>query len=373
MITADRDGVGRYARELIPALSAAAPDDRFLVLRHPSNGEPLASGSGNVHEVFVEGVVGSLVDHFLSDDTRLRAVFDKEGWPDLYHGLFHMCARAFPASPGRPRPRLVLTLHDLIWLDYPFAHGPALPGIGTWLAARIGVIGSLRRADGVIAVSAATAAAAARWIPADKMRVVHHGVGAAFRPPFPPAPGWLGHWKHAGRPWIAAVSGAKRYKNLQLLIRAFAVARRRGVDAALILIGDCTPLANLARSLGIGDRVAFAGELGDEVLPAVVGGASLFVHPALVEGFGLPVVEAMALGTPTAVADVPALAEVAGDAALRFDPHDAEGLADIIERIVASPELRQEWSARAAARAACFTWERCARETLAVYRQVLGG
>lgn len=370
VITSEPDGVGRYARELVPALAVAAPDHEWLVLRHPSNRDPIAGGLPNVHEVYIEGVVGRMVDHFLTDRRRLQAVFDVEGWPDLYHSLFHMYAFRFPGQ-RRPRPRVVVTLHDLIWLDYPLAHGSMLNGMGTWMKARTAIAHSLRRADHVIAVSEATARAGRRWLSADRVTVVHHGVNRMFFGPAPALPAALACLAQDGRPWIAALGESKKYKNLELLLDAFASATRQGIDARLVLLGRCASLARDAHRLGVAERVLFPGEVDDEDLRAIVGGAALFVHPAIVEGFGMPVVEAMALGTPTAVADVPALREVGGAGALRFPAGDSRALAEIIQRMAGSRELRTEWSARARARAACFDWTHCADETLDVYRSAL--
>lgn len=371
VITSERDGVGRYARELVPALAAAAPGHDFLVLRHPSNREAIHEGLGNVREVYVDGTVGRMVDHYLLDHRRLRAVFDAEGWPDLYHSLFHLYALRFPGR-RQPRPAVVVTLHDLIWLDYPFAHGSLTSGVGSWIEARLAIVGSLGRANRVIAVSRATAEAARRFVPSEHVTVVHHGVPKRFLEPPPPLPPALAHLGRENRPWVAALGESKRYKNLPLLLEAFALASRRGLDARLVLLGRCTDLASLARRLGLADRVILPGELDDEGLRAVIAGACLFVHPALVEGFGMPVVEAMALGTPTAVADVPALAEVGGAGVLKFAPRDAGALSLLIENLASSPAARTEWRARARARASCFDWSRCARETLDVYGKALG-
>ena len=104
---------------------------------------------------------------------------------------------------------------------------------------------------------------------------------------------------------------------------------------------------------------------------AVVKHSRLFVFASLVEGFGLPPLEAMACGVPTAVADIEPMSSIASRGAMRFDPRDAESLAMLIARIVQRDDLYAEWSARATTRAAQFTWERCARQTLEAYRAVL--
>jgi glycosyltransferase involved in cell wall biosynthesis len=371
VITGERDGVGRYARGLVPALAAEAPGDEFLVLRHLSNLEPIASSHPNVIEVPTDGVVGHLVDHYLRDHRRLAAVFDEHGWPDLFHSLFHVCSRRLHAL-RQPGPAVLLTLHDMIWLERPFSHGRLLTGLGNWVTGRIAVAGSLRRADAVIAVSQATASRAGRYVPAERLAVIHHGVDEAFTRDPPPLPPAFRQLEGGGRPWVAAMAYSKSYKNVALVLRAFAVAASRGLDARLVLIGRDTALEALAASLGVRSRVLFTGEVDDEALRALVGRAALFVHAATTEGFGMPVVEAMALGTPTAVADVEVLREVGGEGVVRFDASQPRELARVIEDAVGMPDARRAWSARARARAGAFDWHTCARETLGVYASVLG-
>jgi glycosyltransferase involved in cell wall biosynthesis len=126
-----------------------------------------------------------------------------------------------------------------------------------------------------------------------------------------------------------------------------------------------------ARELGAGSRVRFLGYLPDEDLPALLSGATAFAFPSLYEGFGMPVLEAMACGAPVLTANSTSLPEVAGDAALLVDPHDTHAIAAGLRRLVQDAPLRAELRARGLARAAGFTWERCARETLAVLLEAL--
>jgi glycosyltransferase involved in cell wall biosynthesis len=112
--------------------------------------------------------------------------------------------------------------------------------------------------------------------------------------------------------------------------------------------------------------VIFTGYLPDEDVPALLSGALAFVFPSLYEGFGMPVLEAMACGAPVLAANTSSLPEVAGDAALLVDPADTAAIAAGLARLAAEPALRADLRARGIARAAEFSWERCARETLAV-------
>jgi glycosyltransferase involved in cell wall biosynthesis len=121
-----------------------------------------------------------------------------------------------------------------------------------------------------------------------------------------------------------------------------------------------------AAELGVAERVRFAGYVADDDLPALLSGALGFVFPSLYEGFGMPVLEAMACGAPVLTSTSSALPEVAGDAALLVDPADTATIAAGLARLATDAALRADLRARGLARAAQFTWERCAEETLAV-------
>jgi len=141
--------------------------------------------------------------------------------------------------------------------------------------------------------------------------------------------------------------------------------------ARLVLVGNCRALADEVAKSGITAHTSMPGFVSDADLRALVGRATLFVHPSLAEGFGLPPLEAMALGTPTAVSSIAALREVVGDAALIFDPHDADGLAALVRRVINDADLRRDLGARGRQRARSFTWAEAARKTLGVYEQAL--
>ncbi len=121
--------------------------------------------------------------------------------------------------------------------------------------------------------------------------------------------------------------------------------------------------------LGVGDRVRFLGFVPDEDLPALYNAAEVFALPSLYEGFGLPVLEALACGTPVVTSNVSSLPEVAGDAALLVSPHDVEDLAQALHRLVTDQELRTTLRRRGLAQAQRFTWQRAAETVLGIYRQ----
>ena len=145
-------------------------------------------------------------------------------------------------------------------------------------------------------------------------------------------------------------------------------------DVPFVLCGDGAQRAALEERVAKQSmrNVHFTGYVEEEDLPALYNGASLFVFPSLYEGFGLPVLEAMACGTPVITSNTSSLPEVAGDAAILVDPENVEAIVEAMRRVLADRALAAELQAKGLERAKQFTWERTARETIAVYEKVLG-
>lgn len=361
-------GVGRYAQGLIPELTAAAPGHEFIVIRHESNRTPIGAASNTI-ETFVAQRDENF-GHFLFGRRTLEGVFRRHGTPDLYHSLFHLLPLGFPRRSAS-RPAVVLTLHDFNWLDYPLQADSKAVGIGCWLYGHLALPRGIRRADRVIAISSATASRAAGIDAPDRIVTILHGIEDLFLEPPPPLAARFRGLAEEGRPYFIGVAGGKKTKNLSVLVRAFSTAKARGLRARLVLVGKCGALDGEISAAGIAADTLRPGFVSDDELRALVGHATLLVHPALVEGFGFPPLEAMALGTPAAVSDIPVMREVAGDAAVTFDPRDPGALADVLCRVVADPGLRKDLSDRGRARAATFRWRHTAASTLAVYEGVL--
>ncbi len=178
--------------------------------------------------------------------------------------------------------------------------------------------------------------------------------------------------------YVLAVGTLEPRKNLTTLLAAFARLRRNGevdADLRLVLAGARgwleEPIFATVRSLGLEDAVRFTGFVDDDDLPAVYSGAALFVFPSLHEGFGLPLLEAMACGVPVVTSNVSSMPEVAGDAATLVDPRDGEGLAAAIGRLLRDEALRDRLREAGIARARQFSWEATARRTLDAYASLL--
>ncbi len=276
--------------------------------------------------------------------------------------VFHATAYALPA---RSKCALVCTIHDLTLLRYPEFGTPGL------LDTVHSAVDSLPRVDRIIAVSAATKNDLIELcqIEENRIRVVHNGVGTAFSPSAQPPPAVL-----EGTEYLLHVGTHEPRKNLPTLLRAFAGVDRRNLH--LVLAGghgwERTDLRALAAELDIADRVRFLGNLEPSALPALYTHARLFVYPSLYEGFGLPIIEAMACGTPVICSNRAALPEVACDAAVTVEPTSVDSITAALQQVLDDADLRSDLSARGLRRARDFSWQRCARETADVYAEAAG-
>lgn len=268
----------------------------------------------------------------------------------------------------------VVTIHDLGYLHYPEAHPPAHR-----LYLRLSTRWNALRATRVVAVSEATRRDLIRYCraPASKITVVYHGVSDRFRPIDDPriTREVLGRYG-VGMPYLLFVGTVQPRKNLQRLIEAWAMylQRTRSTAPTLVIAGKrgwlTEGIERRAHEFGVADRVRFIGYVADEDLPALISGALGYLFPSLYEGFGLPVLEAQACGTPVLTSSVASLPEVAGDAAIFVDPHDTASIADGIERLVEDVDLRQSLREKGLSRVGEWTWQRTGRETLAVLESV---
>jgi len=214
----------------------------------------------------------------------------------------------------------------------------------------------------VLADSHATAADLARFyrLGGGKVQVVPLGV----------APEFLAlAARRSAEPFVLSVSTLHPHKNLDGLLRAFAIFRRSRPEYRLVVCGIhgffTEQLRALREELGLGGSVEFPGWIPKADLLDLYARAMAFVYPSRFEGFGLPVLEALAAGVPSACSRVEPLDSIAGDAALKFDPGNAGEMAECIERLVSEPDLRERLAAAGPARAAEFTWQATAERTLA--------
>jgi len=274
--------------------------------------------------------------------------------------------------PFHRRCRSVVTIHDLAFLRFPHLLTPQSARYYGQVAKAV------ESADQVIAVSHATRNDLLELLSADpkKVAVVHSGVSPECRP-LDPAEVELRR-REIGLPerFILFVGTLEPRKNIPGLLRAFAPVWKEH-RIPLVLAGQkgwlYEEIFKVLSELDLGGRVIFAGHIPPAQLVYYYNCADLLVLPSLYEGFGLPVLEAMACGTPVIVSNSSSLPEIAGEAALAVSPEDVDGLAAAMDRLLTDEALRQHLIHLGLQRAALFSWERTARETLEIYRRAAQG
>jgi glycosyltransferase involved in cell wall biosynthesis len=277
--------------------------------------------------------------------------------------------------PGRCPCPAVITVHDISYEPHPEFFRRA--DVARW---RRLVPRSCRAAAHVITVSEHSRQDLAEryGVPAEKLTVTPEAPGRAFRRiEDEGAVAEAGARHGSGRPWVLGLGNLAPRKNLERVVAAFGAASTDGhLDHDLLLVGpdagSRSAVSEAARRAGVADRVHVTGWIDLAELVLLLNGATALAYPSLYEGFGLPVVEAMACGTPVITSDVSALPETAGGAALLVDPTDTEDLAHALGRVAGDADLAADLRARGLSRAAELSWRRTALLTADVYRRVAG-
>jgi glycosyltransferase involved in cell wall biosynthesis len=292
---------------------------------------------------------------------------------DLFFGktldLVHSATPLILPTKGKK----IITVHDLFFMDFPDQAGDEAGLVFRPLAPE-----SFRRSDGIITFSSFTKdELLARFdVPADKVKVIPHGLDRRFLEDVPPLELKATRKRCRLPPSFLLFVGAQEpRKNLVRLVEALKILHLQGLKIPLLLVGpqgqDSETLRARAAMLDLGHWVMLTGYLPDLEVRHIYRLASAFVFPSLCEGFGLPLVEAMASGVPVAASFSSAIPEVCQSAAVYFRPEDPEDMAEKISSLLESSELRQELAAKGKRRALDFSWEIAAEETLAFYNTVV--
>lgn len=359
-VAAERTGTENYTLYLIRALVARGGERRFRLYLQRQPGEGLLPRS--------ERVTWRVIP-FPRLWTHMRLA-----WETLWHAPDVLFVPAHVLPLVHPR-RCVVTVHDLGFRHYPQAHTRWSRWYLEWSTRR-----NARVARRVIVDSQATRAdlMACYGTPADKI-VVAYPAGSEGMAPVRDADALAAVRTRygTGERYFLYVGTLQPRKNIPALVRAYAALVAAGTLAAdvnLVVSGKqgwlSAEIAATVAELGLQQRVVLTGYVSQADLPALLSGALAYVLPSWYEGFGLPVLEAMACETPVICSNVSSLPEVAGDAALLVPPDDVPALSEALRKIYSEPALRDSLVARGRARAAAFTWERCAEQVLAVLDQV---
>lgn len=333
-LTHELTGVQRYTTEVLQRLNT--PVDCFLPDRWPSEGIP-----GHIWEqTFLP---------FLLDD-----------------GLFWN-----PTCPGPVAvTNQVITVHDLTavehpeWFDWKYT---------SWHRALTPFV--LRRCRHIISVSHYTKQRIQKryGIPGEKISVIHNGVDERFAPADDEAVNEVRQELDISTgPYILSLSAIQPRKNIQRLLRVWGQAQKAVEGSATLVLAGGKGRSAVFRNFSL-DRppanVHFTGYVDDDLLPALYTGAKAFVYPSLYEGFGFPVLEAMACGTAVLTSDVTSLPEVAGEAAILVDPRSEEDIRDGLVKLLRDESLRSRLQKRGKERASSFSWEKSVRKTEDLFRR----
>ena len=300
------------------------------------------------------------------EQTVLPVELLREG-ADLLHALGFV-------SPAAWRGKTVVTVYDLSFLRFPEVYNRANRFyLSTFTPP------SLRRADRVITISEETRRDVIELcgVAPEKVTPILLAADARFQPAAPEAVEAFKRRQGLPERFVLYQGTLQPRKNVETLVRAYALLRRQGSDDhQLVLAGprgwQYEPIFELTRQLGLEDSVTFPGFVPDDDLPLWYSSATVFAFPSRYEGFGLPLLEAMACGAPVVSSNASSLPEVVGEAGLLVDPSDVEGLCSALGQLLEDEPLRQALSAAGRVRAGTFSWRRNAAETVQVYREVLG-
>jgi len=368
-ITGRPSGIGNYVQSLIEWLPQLAPDLDWLLLRSAKLKGRL-SEAPNVREQIVDAEASGPATMW-----ALPLIADLRG-VTIYHGPFNI----HPA--GLNVPKVITTVHDLMWLAWPqICRQPGVWGYIETFYWGHGLSRALERSDRLLTVSQASRRAIAEFNPAagERTRVTPLGIDPSLRPATSPEDEAAVRALRAkflpdAPRYVLSVGQFSGYKNHEGVVRAFARAFATRPEVHLVFVhrlGRSSRLLPIAEKLGIASRVHFLHGLSGDELRALFWGAECLCHPSFIEGFGLPLAEAMACGCPVITSDVSAMPEVAGDGALLVNPLDEGAIASALMRMLDEPATRHDVRTRGLARAKAFVWKTCAERTLAAYHEIL--
>lgn len=354
-------GIGQYILRLTEGLAAIDSDDEFILLQSRKDSR-ISFGKGRFQRRFLWTPAHNRLEQFILPLEIAPVGLDVLHSPDFI-------------PPFRRNCKSVITIHDLAFLLYPH--------FLTHDSARYysQIDQAVRRTDHIIAVSESTKRDTVQLLGVDesKITVIHEAVHPTFRPISDSQALAQVRERHGiSGDFILFVSTIQPRKNLPTLLQAYRqLLDDYRPDCRLVVAGKKGWLFeeafSITEQLRLQDDVLFLGRVPGEDLPLLYNAARVHVHPAYYEGFGLPVLEAMACGTPTVVSNVSSLPEVVGDAGLLVEPDDVCGWVVAMWRVLSDDRLREQMIERGLRRAKLFSLEKMAGETMEVYKKVVSG
>ncbi|MDP7061719.1 MAG: glycosyltransferase family 1 protein [Planctomycetota bacterium] len=365
--TTDFGGIDSYWHKLVPEMLRQCPGDMrfslFTAFLNPKN-------AALVNKFRQQG---ALAKHWWSSPDWLDKTAKLGARLEWFTGKHDIIHAPEPVFSLPTRGRLVVTAHDLMYLHHPQFLNPR------WVARlQEGTSDLAKRANYWICVSEHTRADLVKHygVPHGRTCVVYHGIDENFRNAGQDSAAVArvrGQYGLAERPYFLFLGSVEPKKNLPMLLRSFGKALQAGLEADLAVAGragwQAQEVREVAESLPIlRNRLHFLDFVDQADLPPLLGGAKAMVTPSRYEGFGMPLIEAMAAGTVVLSSDRGALPEVGGDAAKFFSPDDVDALAELLRVIDGDDALCENLRSRGLERAADFSWEQCAQQTIVAYR-----
>lgn len=358
-------GTEVYLRNLLHNLLAIGPEHEFFLFTNKENHHTFSFTSPNIKKVLIP---------IRASIKPLRVLMEQTALPyqasvlrlDVIHG------------PGYTTPAVgfcarVVTIHDLQYRYYPEVYPR-----GQYLFFKTFIPLSAKTSTAIITDANSTKIDLEKMlsIPSEKINVVHLAPAPPFAEPVSP------NMMHAVRKeyqlpdnYILTVSSFRPQKNTLRLIEAYSKVRKRGVKHKLVLVGrklsPYSDIQKLIQRLELEKEVFVTEYVPDETLPAIYAGADLFVFPSFFEGFGIPVLEAMACGLPVVLSNVASLPEAGGEAGYYVDPYSVDEITEAMYNVLTQPSLRESLSRKSQAHAKNFSWERVARETMQTYQNAV--
>jgi len=355
-------GIGVYVQALVDRLPRAAPSDRFLFWAHRLAPRPLSAAS-NAEDVTVRPGPSSPWPLMWPG---WYAPFDRV---DVFHSPHNLLPRGVPCAS-------VVTVHDMMAVERPELHLQGLERAVKSLYYPQAVRRALRQSTRIIVPTQATADRVVRLHApaAARVRVILEAADSIFCAPVDRGAARQRAAQLTGTddPYLLVVGAVAATKRHHLALAAFAEAAPP--PWRLVFVhrqGSRQGLESLARRLRVADRVVWLWRSGREEVATLMQAAGALIQPSVYEGFGLPLIEAMACGCPIVASDIPPFREVTGGAAILVPPDDVARLASALREIVTGEERRCVLSQQALARARAFSWDRCAELTLEVYREAI--
>ena len=359
-------GIARYAHQLFASIRRVQPDFNLIPVAARSNNDE--EGKRDLREHY-----GLRLLPWGRRWTPLCWTF--LGWPNIEHwisesiDLVHAVSLGYPIATRKP---YLVTVHDI----GPLTHPEFFSNTSPWIMKQ-SLKQAMAKAHAIICVSKSTADELESYVGCnltDRIRVIHEGVSPLFCKKInPECLASLAGLPEPGVPYILGTGKISPRKNVARAIQALS----KLIDILphhLVLVGgsgwDMDDVLKEIVNPAVAERIHLVGYVSDEQLQALYASASLCVHLSLYEGFGLPVLEAMAAGCPVVTSNISSLPEVAGDAALLVDPYDVNAIAEAIHAVCSDAALAEDLVKRGRARAERFTWERCAEQVTGVYQDI---